>query len=51
MHNGAAAEKVEAVLGDWKKNPVFSVREKLALELAERMTYTGKRVTDKFSSA
>src|SRR5215831_13785302 len=25
-----------------------SVREKLALELAERMTYTGKRVTDKF---
>src|SRR5262249_16050512 len=47
MHNGAAAEKVEAVLEDWKKNPVISVREKLALELAERMTYTGKRVTEK----
>ena len=48
MHNGATAEKVEAVLVDWKKNPVFSVRERLALELAERMTYTGKRVKDKF---
>jgi len=44
----APLQKVEAVLEDWKKNPVFSVREKLALELAERMTYTGKRVTDKF---
>jgi alkylhydroperoxidase family enzyme len=48
MHNGAAAEKVEAVLGDWRKNPLFSMRERLALKLAERMTYTGKRVTDKF---
>jgi len=47
MHNGAAAEKVEAVLGDWKKNPLFSMRERLALELAERMTYTRKRVTDR----
>jgi alkylhydroperoxidase family enzyme len=48
MQNGAAAEKVEAALGDYKKNPAFSLRERLALELAERMTYTGKRVTDKF---
>src|ERR1700757_1506728 len=48
MQNGAAGEKVEAVLGDYKKNPLFSLRERLALELAERMTYTGKRVTDKF---
>ena len=48
MHNGAAEEKVEAVLGDWKKNSLFSARERLALELADRMTYTGKRVTDKF---
>ena len=48
MQNGAAAEKVEAALGDYKKNPLFSLRERLALELAERMTYTGKRVTDKF---
>src|ERR1041385_8075455 len=48
MQNGAAAEKVEAALGDYKKNPLFSLRERLALELAERMTYTNKRVTDKF---
>ena len=48
MHNGAAAEKIEAVLADWRKSPLFSVRERLALELAERMTYTGKRITDKF---
>jgi alkylhydroperoxidase family enzyme len=48
MQNGAAADKVEAVLGDYKKNPLFSLRERLALELAERMTYTGKRVTEQF---
>ena len=48
MQNGAAAEKVEAVLGNYKKDGSFSLRERLALELAERMTYTGKRVTDRF---
>jgi alkylhydroperoxidase family enzyme len=48
MQNGAAGQKVEAVLGNWRKNPLFSLRERLALELAERMTYTGKRVTNKF---
>jgi alkylhydroperoxidase family enzyme len=48
MRNGATAEKVEAALGNYKKSPLFSTREKLALELCERMTYTGKRVTDKF---
>ena len=48
MHNGASAEKVEAVLGDYRKSPLFSPRERLALELAERMTHTGKRVTDSF---
>ena len=48
MQNGATGEKVEAALGDYKKNLLFSLRERLALELAERMTYTGKRVTDKF---
>ena len=48
MQHGASAEKVEAALGDYKKNPLFSLREKLALELCERMTYTGKRVTDRF---
>ncbi|MGH7774817.1 MAG: carboxymuconolactone decarboxylase family protein [Candidatus Binatia bacterium] len=35
-------------MGNYKKSPLFSLRERLALELAERMTYTGKRVTDKF---
>lgn len=48
MRNGASAEKVEAALGDYKKSDHFSTREKLALELCERMTYTGKRVTDRF---
>jgi len=48
MQNGASAEKVEAALSDYKKNPLFSPREKLALELCERMTYTNKRVTDRF---
>lgn len=48
MQNGAVAEKVEAVLGNYRRSPLFSPRERLALELAERMTYTGKRVTDSF---
>ncbi len=48
MQRGASAEKVEAVLGNYRKSGLFSMRERLALELAERMTYTGKRVTDKF---
>jgi alkylhydroperoxidase family enzyme len=48
MQNGASEEKVESALGKYKKSPAFSVREKLALELCERMTYTNKRVTDRF---
>lgn len=48
MRNGAAPEKVEAALGDYQKSDLFSQREKLALELCERMTYTNKRVTDRF---
>ena len=48
MRNGASAEKVEAALGDYKNSPLFSAREKLALELCERMTYTERRVTDRF---
>jgi len=48
MQDGATAEKVEAVLGDYRKTTLFSSRERLALELAERMTYTRKRVTDRF---
>jgi alkylhydroperoxidase family enzyme len=48
MRNGATVEKVEAALGNYKRNPLFSMRERLALELCERMTYTNKRVTDRF---
>lgn len=48
MRNGASEEKVEAALGNYKKSTLFSQREKLALELCERMTYTTKRVTDRF---
>ena len=48
MQNGASAERVEAAIGDYKKSPLFSPREKLALELCVRMTYTNKRVTDRF---
>lgn len=48
MQNGASAEKVEALMGDYRKSPRFSERERLALELAERMTYTGKRVAERF---
>jgi alkylhydroperoxidase family enzyme len=48
MRHGASAEKVEAALGDYRKSSVLSIKEKLALELCERMTYTRKRVSDRF---
>jgi alkylhydroperoxidase family enzyme len=48
MQNGASTEKIEALLGDYRESPLFSERERAALELAERMTFTGKRVTDRF---
>lgn len=48
MQDGAPAEKVEAALGNYRGNPLFSLRERVALELAERMTRTRKRVTDRF---
>lgn len=35
-------------MADYRKSDLFSQREKLALELCERMTYTKKRVTDRF---
>jgi alkylhydroperoxidase family enzyme len=35
-------------LGNWRKSEQFDVWERLALELAERMTYTRRRVTDAF---
>jgi alkylhydroperoxidase family enzyme len=48
MQHGASAEKLEAALGNYRGSSLFSVRERLALELAERMTYTNKRVTNRF---
>jgi alkylhydroperoxidase family enzyme len=48
MQNGAAAGESRSGAGRLQEKPLFSLRERLALELAERMTYTGKRVTDKF---
>jgi len=39
-----------AHLDTYKDSNLFSGREKLALELAERMTHTGKRVTERFFS-
>ena len=39
---------MEEVLENYKRNPLFSAPERLTLELAERMTYTQKRVTDRF---
>jgi alkylhydroperoxidase family enzyme len=48
MQNGASAEKISAALGNYRKSPHISVRERLALELAERMTYPKKNVTERF---
>ncbi len=48
MQNGASEEKLERLMKDYRKSPLFSPRERLALELAERMTYTRKRVTVSF---
>lgn len=48
MQKGASAEQVEAVLGNYKKSALLSARARAALELAERMTYTSRRVTDTF---
>ena len=45
MRAGASAEKVRAV-ERWAERDLFSEREKLALEYAEKMTITGERVTD-----
>jgi alkylhydroperoxidase family enzyme len=48
MQHGASEEKIEAALGDYQKSELLSNKEKLALELCERMTYTDRRVTDDF---
>ena len=33
-------------LGDWRESSAFSHSERVALEYAERMTYTGQKVDD-----
>jgi alkylhydroperoxidase family enzyme len=48
MQHGASEEKIEAALADYQASELLSAKEKLALELCERMTYTGQRVTDEF---
>ena len=45
MQAGASPEKVGAV-ERFRSSDLFSEREKLALEYAEKMTITGERVTD-----
>jgi len=45
MQAGASTEKVGAV-ERFRSSDLFSEREKLALEYAEKMTITGERVTD-----
>jgi AhpD family alkylhydroperoxidase len=45
LKQGVSMGKVEA-LSDWRKSPMFSVDEKLALEYAESMTISEPGVTD-----
>jgi len=35
-----------ADLGDWRESVAFSDQERVAIEYAERMTYTGRKVDD-----
>jgi len=45
MQAGAPVEKIQEV-PRFRESPRFSERERVALELAERMTVTGEKVTD-----
>ena len=45
MRNGASEEKVLAV-ESWATSPHYSDAERVALEFAETMTITGRRMTD-----
>ena len=47
MRSGTSSEELEEVNG-WRKSDAFNKRERLALELSERMTYTRRKVTDAF---
>jgi AhpD family alkylhydroperoxidase len=45
LKRGASAEKVQA-LDAWQQSPLFSERERAALEFAEAITYSDRRVDD-----
>ena len=45
MRTGASEEKVRQI-EHWSESPLFSDAERVALEFAEAMTITGRRVTD-----
>ena len=45
--SGLEHEKLEG-LSTYRQNEIYTSRERLALSLAERMTYTRKRITDRF---
>jgi len=45
MQAGATVEKIQAV-PHFKESPLFTERERVALEFAERMTITGEKVDD-----
>ena len=45
LKRGADMDKI-AALSDWRDSPLFSARERLALDYAEAMTITGRGVDD-----
>ena len=45
MRNGASEEKVRQV-ESWATSPLYAGAERVALEFAETMTITGRRMTD-----
>jgi alkylhydroperoxidase family enzyme len=45
MHEGASEDKIRQI-AEHRASPLFSDRERVALEYAEAMTITGQKVTD-----
>ena len=45
MQEGASVEKIQQI-ARFRENPLFDERERVALELAEKMTVTGEKVGD-----
>ena len=48
MRNSIAGDEKVSAVADWRSSLVYSEMERLALELADRMTITGQRVDDEF---